>query len=383
MFNKKAKLFQNSSSFVIDSSLLKASVTFLSNIVRTKIFNIDAKRGPLFISWLCTYRCNANCRFCNTHEMNKRYPEGLSLKRALEIAHEIGRAKTWVVGFTGGEVLLWPYLFDVIKVLKQYGVKVYFITNGLLLKKNAEKIIEAGVDTVVVSLDDLSAAEHDDNRRVPGIYNLAIEGIKFLKTNRKGQKPIIKSTTVLSKKTYPKIEQIISHLAELVDVTAVQPVVTGYANGPHDISQTEKSSFLPEPGKKRLVEEAILRLTRRYPAFNNFYFKNISTYWFNPEKLLKINCWSPFLRLLIMPDGSVSHCPVNPKYSTVGNLKSLSLMEAWNSQAIKRQREEIRRHNNNCVCWSQDTSFNAFLHGLPLINKLPIFKNKKFNNSNL
>lgn len=378
MFNKKVKLFQNSSSFIIDLSLVKASLTFLSNILRTRIFNIDAKRGPLFISWLCTYRCNANCRFCNTHEMNKRYPEGLSLERSLEIAHEIGRAKTWVVGFTGGEVLLWPYLFDVIKVLKRYKVKVYFITNGLLLKKNAEKIIEAGLDTVVVSLDDLIAEEHDNNRRVTGIYNSAIEGIEYLKAKRKNRKPIIKSTTVLSKKTYPKIEEIISHLSRLVDVVSVQPVVTGYANGPHDISQAEKSSFLPGSQEKKLVEGSFRKLIKKFPSFNNFYFNNIFTYWFNPEKLLKINCWSPFLRLLIMPDGSVAHCPVNPRYSTVGNLKNLSLMEAWNSQLMKRQREEVRRHKNNCICWSQDTSFNAFLHSLPLINKLPIFKNKKF-----
>jgi len=133
--------------------------------------------------------------------MNKRYPEDLSLERALEIAHEIGKAKTWVVGFTGGEVLLWPHLFAVIKVLKQYKVRVYLITNGLLLKKNAERIIETGVDTVVVSLDSLIAEEHDNNRRVDGIYNSAIEGIECLKVKRKSQKPIIKSTTVLSNRS--------------------------------------------------------------------------------------------------------------------------------------------------------------------------------------
>jgi MoaA/NifB/PqqE/SkfB family radical SAM enzyme len=376
MPSKRVKLFQTSSSFALDGVLFRGVITFLSNIYRTRILNIDAKRGPLFITWLCTYRCNANCRFCNTHEMNKRHPENLSLKRALEVAHEIGRAKTMVVGFTGGEVLLWPHLFEVIKVLKQYKIKVYLITNGLVLKKNVEKIIEAGIDTVVVSLDSQEAAEHDDNRRVPGIYEAALEGIKYLKEKRTNHAPIIKSTTVISKKNYLKIEQIIDRLTDLADVVSLQPVVTDYANGPHDINQAEKFSFIAGPEEKPLVEESLRRLIKKYPAFNNFYFKNIPTYWFSPERLLKVNCWSPFLRLFIMPDGNVTHCPVIHKYATVGNINNMSLMEVWNSKLMKEQREEIRRHKNNCICWSQDTSFNAFLYSLPLLNKLPIFKRK-------
>jgi len=137
LINKK--IFQNNFTFPINSKLLSAGVTFLSNIIRTRIFNIDDTRGPLFITWMCTYKCNANCHFCATHQLSKRYPDSLDQKQAIEIAHQIGKNKTWVVGFTGGEVLLWPHLFEVIKVLKKYNIVVYIITNGLLLKKYAEK----------------------------------------------------------------------------------------------------------------------------------------------------------------------------------------------------------------------------------------------------
>ena len=147
MFKKKKKLFQNNSSFPINKKLFSAVASFCSTIFRTKMLNIDATRGPLFITWLCTYKCNANCKFCSTHELHKQYPDNLSWQRAKEIAHEIGRAKTRVVGFTGGEVLLWPYLFDVINILKQY-VDIYMpdfdIYSNKEIRKNAIKWVETG-----------------------------------------------------------------------------------------------------------------------------------------------------------------------------------------------------------------------------------------------
>jgi len=374
---KDKKIFPSLPFSIRNSKLLKAVITFSSNIIRTKLFNTNAKRGPLFISWLCTYQCNARCKFCSTHEMNKQFPESLSRERALEIAHEIGRAKTWVVGFTGGEVLLWPHLFEVIKVLKKYGVRVYIITNGLSLKNNVDSIIKSGIDTVVVSIDSIDSQEHDQNRGKEGIYSSLMEGIEQLKNKRKGEKPTIKSTTVISRKTYSGIEKTVDRLSGIVDVVSIQPVVTDYANGPHNISEEERSSFFPEKSEEPLIIETLRRLAKKYPSFNNFYFRNIATYWFSPEKLLKLKCWSPFLRLLIMPQGEVSHCPANSKYSKkVGDLKINNLMEVWNSSEMKRHREEIRKHQNGCICWSQDASFNAFLYSLPFINKLPIFKKR-------
>jgi MoaA/NifB/PqqE/SkfB family radical SAM enzyme len=372
---KKTKLLQNTSSFAFDFiNLTKAVTTFFSNLVRTRIFNSDAKRGPLFISWLCTYRCNADCLFCNASEMNKLHPETLSLERSLEIAHQIGRAKTWVVGFTGGEVLLWPYLFDVIHVLKQYGVNVYIITNGMLLKQNVEKIIDAKVDAVVVSIDSLDPQEHDYNRRRKGLYDFLIEGIKYLKEKRKGEKPLIKSMSIFSRRSYLNIEETITQLLKIVDVASIQPIVSDYVNSPHGIKKEEITSFFPEVEEESAIKNALGRLIKKFSFFNNFYFKNIPTYWFHPERLLKIKCWAPFLRLLIMPDGNVVHCAANSKYSSVGNLKDMTLMEVWNGPEIKRHREELRRGENNCICWSQDVSFNAFLYSLSLMNRLPVFK---------
>lgn len=361
------------SSFPIGKGIARAIITFASNIIRTRIFNHDATRGPLFITWLSTYNCNAKCRFCATHKLKEEYPATMSLEFALKTAHDIGKSGVWTVGFTGGEVLLWPHLFKVIKVLKQYNLSVYIVTNGLLLKDNVDEIINAKVDSVVISIDSLIPKEHDNGRGRKGVLQALIEGITELKRRRsKNGKPIIKSTTILSNQNYHNIVNIIEELSDIVDVPSIQPITTGYEYHPHQIAEENRSTYLIDDDEEG-VRRHLQRLVNRFPDFNNNYFKNIPYFFFNPKKLLDVRCWSPFLRLQIFPNGRVVHCSVNPKYSFVGDLTKESLMQVWNSIEMKRQREEIRCHRNNCICWCQDSSFNAFLDNIPFSRHIPIF----------
>ena len=102
------------------------------------------------------------------------------------------------------------------------------------------------------------------------------------------------------------------------------------------------------------------------------------SFWFHPEKLIeRVRCWSPFLRLLILPDGDTRQCLVRSDYGATGNLNVTSVMDAWNSQEMQRQREEIRCHQNKCICWTQDTAFNAMGDDIPIANKFPIWNKRK------
>lgn len=377
MFYNKNKLFRKNTTFRFGNKIMKAISVFISSLIHTRLFNINSSRCPMFITWLCTYNCNAYCKFCSTHRIKKRFPDVLSRERALEVAHEIGKSGTVAVGFTGGEVLLYPYLFEVIRILKEYGVIIYILTNGLTLKENTESILDTGVDTIVVSVDSIVPQEHDMLKGKPGIYNALIEGIEYIKKKRVNNKPIIKTTTVLSKQNYTKIKDIIDYLSKIADVNSIQPISTGFANGVLNIPEKEKDSFLFSLKDELDFQKHLNNLIKHHHSFNTSYFKNISTFLFRPERLLKIRCWSPFLRLQIQPNGEVFHCVINPRFGSVGNLNNMSLIDVWNSSEMMRQREVIRRHQNRCICWCQDTSFNIFLDSIPLINKLPVFMRQK------
>jgi len=362
----------------INIKIFSAVITLIMAMIQTLFFNIRASRGPLFVTWLVTFDCNISCKFCSTHTLKKKYPEEISHERAITLAHEIGKAKTWVVGFTGGEVLMWPHLFDVIKILKQYNIIVYIVTNGKLLRQYTDDIISSGVDSVVVSIDSDEAKEHDNIRNNDGLFDKLIDGIMFLKSNRQDKKPIIKVTTVLSKISIPKMSQIIEKLTLLADIVSFQPIVGGYEDSPHGQSDDNLKGLKFSLDERSNVEKLIQDFFKTNPSYNTNYYSLISMFWFDKEMLIKkIKCWSPFLRLSIMPNGDIFQCVANPRYVSLGNINEMSFMDVWNSNEMIRQREEIRMHKNGCICWTQDTSFNALADSIPFINKLPVFNKRE------
>ncbi len=355
--------------------LFSGIVTFLSNILAGRVFNRPSPRGPLFVTWQLTFDCNAFCTFCSTHKLNKKHPESLALDRALLLADQIADSGTWVVGFTGGEVLMSPALFPLVRRLKSRGLVVYIVTNGKLLQQYAQDIIESGLDYVVVSLDSDKAAEHDDNRKVNGLFQAALDGIAEVKRLRTGSRPLIKTSTVLSAKNIDSVSGMLDFMETQGDVATVQPIVWGYKEHPHGKTKEQLHNFVFGDHERIRVEAAIHKAGDRHALFRSSYFRRIPQFWFDPDSLIKaVPCWSPFLRLSINPEGQALHC--GTRFGMVGNLAEQDLMAVWNSQEMISQREIVRTGRNRCICWSQDSSFNNLMSVVPLANRLPVLERK-------
>ncbi|SVE32884.1 uncharacterized protein METZ01_LOCUS485738, partial [marine metagenome] len=231
------------------SRLFSAFITLTANILFGRILNLKIPRGPLVVTWLVTFDCNAFCGFCGTHTLKKKFPETISLSRALEIADEIADAGTWVVGFTGGEVFMSPLLFPLIERLKQRGLVVYIVTNGLNLKNHAAKLVELKVDFIQVSLDYSQASKHDYNRKVRGLFKSALEGIEEIKKIRKSNIPVIKSNTVIMKDNLDSIDEILDYLETVVDKAHAQPISFEYESSPHHRGINRMKNYIFEADK--------------------------------------------------------------------------------------------------------------------------------------
>lgn len=350
--------------------LAGAVLTLAANLLYARLFNRASPRGPLFVTWSLTYDCNAFCGFCATHKLHKEHPGTLDLARALAIADEIADSGTWVTGFTGGEVLLSPLLFPLVRRLKARGVLTYLVTNGLLLAEKAQEIVASGVDYVVVSLDSDDADQHDALRHSPGLMAKALNGIEVLKSLRKNGRPLIKASAIVGAHNLFRFEHVLDFLAQHADTVSAQPIVWGYKDHPHAIEQERVGGLLFPPDRRDDVERQFQSLAKHHPMFRSSYFRRMPLYWFKPENLIDaIPCWSPFLRLTIGPDGGVTQC--SNRFGPVGDLTTEGLMSIWNGLEMRRQREVVRRRQNKCICWSQDTAFNDLMERLKLPNLLP------------
>ena len=128
-----------------DQDLYLAAKGFINRTARTT-------GTPLHGHFELTPLCNLNCKMCYVH-LNEAQLSGkhlLSAETWIDLMQQAVDAGMTSVNLSGGECLTYPYFDDVFLFLKEKGVEVYVLTNGVLLneeriaffKKNCPQMIQ-------------------------------------------------------------------------------------------------------------------------------------------------------------------------------------------------------------------------------------------------
>lgn len=121
-------------------------------------------------------RCNCRCQMCDIwKDTNLREVSAESFERYIEDFQRL--SVRWVV-LSGGEPLMHSDLFPFCSRLRALGIRVTILSTGLLLARDAAKIVTS-VDDIVVSLDGPPEV-HDLIRRVPGAFDGLERGIRSI-----------------------------------------------------------------------------------------------------------------------------------------------------------------------------------------------------------
>ena len=106
-----------------------------------------------------TDRCNLRCVYCMPEEGIENIPheEILSYDEIIRICRCVANLGIRKIKITGGEPLVRKDIIDLIKEIKRInGIdEVTITTNGVLLYDMADKLYEAGIDAINISLDTL------------------------------------------------------------------------------------------------------------------------------------------------------------------------------------------------------------------------------------
>lgn len=128
--------------------------------------------------------CNNRCTFC------MEYGDGLPERFTLEqIEQQLDRARSFTsdVIFTSGEPTLNPLLADAVRAARDRGFTLIgLITNGRRLASGAytRSLLEAGLNSVTVSLHGPTAEVHDAITRRPGSFAETVGGLVELADKR-------------------------------------------------------------------------------------------------------------------------------------------------------------------------------------------------------
>lgn len=134
--------------------------------------------APFLVVWDFTHKCNLACKHCYSNSGAVREEE-LTTAQALAVVNQMADAGVTALAFSGGEPLTRKDLFEVARHAADRGLYVSLASNGTLLtKENVQKLKQAKVNYVDISIDGATAKTHDGFRGVEGAFDRAMAGLK-------------------------------------------------------------------------------------------------------------------------------------------------------------------------------------------------------------
>jgi MoaA/NifB/PqqE/SkfB family radical SAM enzyme len=322
-----------------------------------------AHAGPFFVNVDVTRRCNLRCVGCRFHSplLDKPDPGDRPDLQDMppvffeRLCRELAEMGTNTVTITGeGEPFLHPSLCDMTAAAKREGFEVTLVTNGTLLDEtNIERLIEARLDTLRVSL--LAGSTEEYERNYPGTDPVCLERI------RDGLKRLAHRKRELAR-TLPSV--VLHHPIHRTNVGAIDSMVDlAHGTGANGISfspwKTFRGAFdslsLREADEERLrgdlprIGERLRSLSIKHNIEELFRRYDIGyAVW---EKLPCYIAWS-HARILV--DGTVLAC--HRSALPMGSLQEKSLRDIWNGPAYRAfrrrasRREGIASLREDCDC---------------------------------
>ena len=128
--------------------------------------------GPGFCQFAVTNACNANCGFCGfaRDQLPKSNWIYVDRQKALDALDILYRQGVRFLVFTGGEPTLHPDIEELVSHGTDLGMKVMLVTNGGLLKPSRiKRLADAGLSSLIISIDAATIEAHEENRGLPGV----------------------------------------------------------------------------------------------------------------------------------------------------------------------------------------------------------------------
>lgn len=136
---------------------------------------------PRLVFWELTTGCNLRCIHCRASATELMSPNDLNTAECLRIVDQLAPFAPFILVLSGGEPLWRRDVFDIARRAVGHGIRVALATNGTLVDEAmAERIRDAGIVRVSISLDGADPATHDSFRGHSGAFHAALHGIRCL-----------------------------------------------------------------------------------------------------------------------------------------------------------------------------------------------------------
>ncbi|MBM3499471.1 MAG: radical SAM protein [Armatimonadetes bacterium] len=284
-----------------------------------------------------TTRCQLDCYHCSAARYKSRERAELSTEEWIGAIRQAERLGVNNIVLTGGEPLLRDDLYDLVAAIDPSRANAAMFTNGLLLTdERVTRLREAGLFSLMVSLDDVRPENHDQLRRIPGGFQKAVDGIKRA----------LDGGLLVGISTYAGPEDVREGRAgEMIEftreigaheITIFDTVPTG------KLLPLEHEALLSEADKQQLID-----LGHEYNAKDGYPHVITQAFINGPDGA---GCFAGYIQFYMTAFGDVNPCDFTPL--TFGNIRDDTLQSIW---------ERLLAHPAYCRrsdhCRMQDAEF--------------------------
>lgn len=172
------------------------------------------------VYWEITRACDLACIHCRADAVHRRHPLELSTEEGMDVLDQIasfrssapsGRAPHLVI--TGGDPMRRPDLVELVARATQLGIPVSMTPAGTprFTSSAIDRISQAGISTIAVSIDGSDARRHDGFRGVNGSFNWTLEVARS--AVRKGVP--LQVNTMVTADTYDDLKDIFALVRDM------------------------------------------------------------------------------------------------------------------------------------------------------------------------
>lgn len=306
--------------------------------------------APYRMDLAITYRCNDNCAHCY-NARPRDYPE-LSTQQWFAIIDRLWEIGIPHIVFTGGEPTLRDDLPDLIAHAEQNGQITGINTNARRLSDTrfVEKLVQAGLDHVQITVESHDPEIHDAMVRANGAWRQTITGLRNVLNTRL----FVMTNTTMLRQNSPYLGETLDFLANLGVPTIGLNALIYSGHGLTVGTGLNEAELTP------LLEIARQR-TDSYGQRLIWYTPTQYCH-FDPMQLeLGIKgCTAALYNMCIEPDGGVLPC--QSYYAQLGNLLSDPWDKIWNHDLSTSIRERRYAPTKCLTC----TLFSECGGGCPL-----------------
>ena len=338
---------------------------FLYDIKPSAMLSRGRFDTPGEITVILTHACNFRCIYC-FNSSTKAPSDQLTTGEWIDIIDQAKNLDVVKCTISGGEPMLHPGFFDILKRLVDQDMLAYVCTNGSLINSTAiDKFMKMKLPCIQISLDAACAETQDRLSAVQGTFPKVINAIKSL--TESGIDVYIKS--VITPINVGESESLIDLCFNL----GVKQLILDR----FDISLAGRGGIelFMSPEQENKLATAAREKQKEYQGNFSITAVTGSRCWSGESDLIR--CGALETSFIVLPQGDITVCEklINVPEMTVSNVREKTLEQIWAleriNNIIRPPIEQIDEPCKSCGfvsrcntgCFAQTLAVNAGPYG--------------------